>query len=220
MLPLSKDTRLAARICRLFNVAVRTLSTTKEGIQYDFSSVDVSKHTIKLSDKQKKWRRKDLDGKSLIASTLSEMETDVSFQETLQKVKEVGKKKMTLEEKKIRRRCLDDLGVVGFREFLDANTTHRNIDKRGATDVFQLNIGLYCNQGEYMNYLFEGKEGGREGDLSFTNKRINNPLADYRTNSVQSLPRRELTEAEGADDNRDSRQVPRNSATFTNCNHT
>jgi len=122
---------------------------------YDQSSTDLLFHSIKLDrDKQKQnqkqkqmqkqlpWRRKDLTGNSLIASTLEEMENDSEFQLSLQNLKQMGQKKLTLEEKKIRRRALDDLNVPPFKEFKEAGGDRR----RRQCEVLQLNIGLYCNQ--------------------------------------------------------------------------
>ena len=47
------------------------------------------------------------------------------------------------EEKKQRRRALDNLGIPTFDEFLK----QRNIPlKRGKAQTMMINIGLYCNQ--------------------------------------------------------------------------
>ena len=70
------------------------------------TSVDVANIKLSRPDKEKieeqnkraRWRRKDLDGKSLIGDTLVEMEGDEDFQRTLKELKSTGKKKMTMEE--------------------------------------------------------------------------------------------------------------------------
>ena len=55
----------------------------------------------------------------------------------------MGQKRMTLEEKKTRRRALSDIGVPPFEEFL----AQRGLAvARAPTEIMQLNIGLYCNQ--------------------------------------------------------------------------
>jgi hypothetical protein len=46
------------------------------------------------------------------------MEADEDFKLTMAQLKEVGQQKLTLEERKRRRRALDDLGVPDFAEFL------------------------------------------------------------------------------------------------------
>ena len=56
----------------------------------------------------------------------------------------MGQKKLTLEEKKQRRRALDELGVPSFWDFI-VNSDAKPLDRQ-PTSVLQLNIGLYCNQ--------------------------------------------------------------------------
>mmetsp|Transcript_12724 Transcript_12724/g.24334 ORF Transcript_12724/g.24334 Transcript_12724/m.24334 type:complete len:459 (-) Transcript_12724:1180-2556(-) len=82
---------------------------------------------------------------SLISETLSTMESDSEFQLTAQRLKEVGAEKMSLEERKNRRRALDNLGIPDFFEFLEKEKVARDLVRRPA-EVLQLNIGLYCNQ--------------------------------------------------------------------------
>ena len=50
---------------------------------------------------------------------------------------------MGQEEQKRRRRALDQLGVPNFDEFLKKQGLSL---PRAKTTIFQLNIGLYCNQ--------------------------------------------------------------------------
>jgi len=80
---------------------------------------------------------------SLIADTLKEMEGDAEFQLNAKRLRELGQKKLTMQEKKNRRRALTELGVPQFREFLAEQNL---MPKRKPAEVFQLNIGLYCNQ--------------------------------------------------------------------------
>lgn len=123
-------------------------SSPSPATTYDLSSLDVSKHSIKLTAKQRAWRRKDLAGQSLVSDTLQAMEVDTEFQRTLKELKTLGAKKMTLEEKKHRRRALSALGVADFRDFLPTAVPppHDALSRRTAAAVLQLNIGLYCNQ--------------------------------------------------------------------------
>ncbi|CAN0006806.1 unnamed protein product, partial [Phaeothamnion confervicola] len=59
------------------------------------------------------------------------------------RLKKLGQAKMTLEEKKQRRRALHDLGLPGFRHFLQQSNLAIT---RLPPKILQLNIGLYCNQ--------------------------------------------------------------------------
>lgn len=94
---------------------------------------------------------------SLIPETLEEMETDVEFQKVQKKLLEVGQKELTREERRQRQRSLDALGVANFAStlkvlkslFLDLNLLQKHDVTeliRGPAEIFQLNIGLYCNQ--------------------------------------------------------------------------
>jgi hypothetical protein len=53
-----------------------------------------------------------------VPETLKEMETDVDFQRTRQALLERGQAALTAEERKKRRRALDNLGVPSFDQFL------------------------------------------------------------------------------------------------------
>ena len=55
---------------------------------------------------------------SLIPTTLREMDADPEFQATAKQLREVGQQRLTLEERKNRRRALDALGVPDFEPFL------------------------------------------------------------------------------------------------------
>ena len=72
------------------------------------------------------------------------MENDAEFQLTATRLREVGAKKMSLEERKTRRRALNDLGVPDFWEFVEQSGAPA-LDRR-VTETLQVNIGLYCNQ--------------------------------------------------------------------------
>ncbi|CAM9765771.1 unnamed protein product, partial [Sphacelaria rigidula] len=97
--------------------------------------------------REKKWEGlKGLDARtagSLIPDTLQKMENDQEFKLTAAKLKKLGQKKLTMEERKIRRRALTDRGLPSFQEFIK----EKNIAiERDTSTIFQLNIGLYCNQ--------------------------------------------------------------------------
>lgn len=130
----------------------------------DYGSTPIEVDQIRL-EKIKKWRRKDLDGRSLVEDTMKDLETDVDFQLTAKALREMGAQRMSLEERKVRRRALDALGVPDFKTFvqekmmeeeksspLTVNENSAAEKKTGAVisrkdpTVFQLNIGLYCNQ--------------------------------------------------------------------------
>ncbi|GAQ78074.1 hypothetical protein KFL_000070430 [Klebsormidium nitens] len=81
---------------------------------------------------------------SLVPETLKEMETDVDFQRTKQALLERGQAALTAEERKKRRRALDNLGVPSFDHFLKEQGLSPLTRKPVTT--LQLNIGLYCNQ--------------------------------------------------------------------------
>ena len=65
------------------------------------------------------------------------------FKVTAAQLKKFGQRRLTLQERKARRRCLEDLGVPSFDAFIAARGLGVT---RVAPTVLQLNIGLYCNQ--------------------------------------------------------------------------
>lgn len=114
------------------------------------TSVDVHEHKLKRPERKKKqWVG--LDGLkartsgSLVPDTLAAMEGDDEFKITAQQLRKQGQKKLTLAEKKLRRRALHELGVPDFKDFCTENDKLETLD-RVATEVLQINIGLYCNQ--------------------------------------------------------------------------
>ena len=86
------------------------------------------------------------------------MAENEDFQETAQRLKDIGLKGMSKEEKTKRRRALDSLGVPTFNQFLaqkldntgtnsgTGSDTGEMILQRRDTQVLQLNVGLFCNQ--------------------------------------------------------------------------
>ena len=81
---------------------------------------------------------------SLIGETLQEMDSDPTLASTLKDLKTKGQRKLTLEERKKRRRSLSATRVPSFWEFITEQ--HKCSLKRLPTSIFQMNIGLYCNQ--------------------------------------------------------------------------
>jgi sulfatase maturation enzyme AslB (radical SAM superfamily) len=89
---------------------------------------------------------------SLIPTTLREMEQDVGDSEgvelTAARLREVGQRRLTLEERKRRRRALDAIGAPDFLPFLEEQQVvapGAPLPKH-ATTLLQVNVGLYCNQ--------------------------------------------------------------------------
>eukprot|EP00879_Flechtneria_rotunda_P029583 GHRR01032006.1.p1 GENE.GHRR01032006.1~~GHRR01032006.1.p1 ORF type:complete len:478 (+),score=123.98 GHRR01032006.1:211-1434(+) len=72
------------------------------------------------------------------------MATDTEFQATLAAVKAKGQAQLTREEAKARKRSLQDLGLPGFTNKLQAAGFEPL--RRKTCTTLQLNIGLYCNQ--------------------------------------------------------------------------
>jgi sulfatase maturation enzyme AslB (radical SAM superfamily) len=69
------------------------------------------------------------------------MLNDEQFQATQKALKAQGQAKLTKEERKLRQRALDDLGIKAFDQFVSAAQM-----KRKPTEILQINVGLYCNQ--------------------------------------------------------------------------
>jgi radical SAM/Cys-rich protein len=116
----------------------------------DFGKTSVEVDKIHLEPKKTKWRRQDLFGSSIVKQTLQELEDDEEFQATNEKLKSIGQEAMSKEERTKRRRALDKLGVPSFANFLrqeiETDDGTPFILKRKTPAIFQINIGLYCNQ--------------------------------------------------------------------------
>lgn len=78
---------------------------------------------------------------SLIQETLESMVEDQGHTHT--DLRTFGQKKLTLEERKKRRRALNELSVPSFKDFISEKGCALT---RLPASIFQLNIGLYCNQ--------------------------------------------------------------------------
>ncbi|KAG2448117.1 hypothetical protein HYH02_006702 [Chlamydomonas schloesseri] len=81
---------------------------------------------------------------SLIPETLEDMEADAELKEHLAALEAAGQQALTREERLKRQRSLDALGAPSFY----ATCAEAGVAplKRSAARIFQLNIGLYCNQ--------------------------------------------------------------------------
>ncbi|EFN56641.1 hypothetical protein CHLNCDRAFT_57533 [Chlorella variabilis] len=81
---------------------------------------------------------------SLIPETLEELDSDEELQQLHARIQQEGQAALTREEQQRRQRSLDRLGVAPFGQVLKASGVSPLV--RRPTAVFQLNIGLYCNQ--------------------------------------------------------------------------
>lgn len=112
----------------------------------DVANVNLSK-PAKAPQRSSKWVG--LDGLSdrtkgsLIPETLQGMENDEEFQLVAAKLKKMGQQKLTMEEKKIRRRALKDRNLPSFQQHIEDLSIKISREK---STIFQLNIGLFCNQ--------------------------------------------------------------------------
>eukprot|EP00093_Oithona_nana_P011141 11141.XXX_772797_774448_1 [CDS] Oithona nana genome sequencing. len=97
------------------------------------TSVDVHQHKLSRPTKNKRT--------SLIPETLRDMLSDQEFQAAQRALQAKGQLALTKEERKQRQRALDEIGVPSFIQ----KVGEENLPRR-ATEVLQLNVGLYCNQ--------------------------------------------------------------------------
>jgi radical SAM/Cys-rich protein len=79
-----------------------------------------------------------------VDQTLDALEDNSEFQATAKRYVEMGAEKISREERAMRRRALDDLGINPFNSFLKENGIPKL--ERKAPTVLQINIGLLCNQ--------------------------------------------------------------------------
>jgi len=86
---------------------------------------------------------KDTTRHSLVAESIKHVEEDEEHMLTADALRKLGQAQLTKEERIKRRRALDTLGVPTFDEFLGQQKL--SLDK-GAIEILQMNIGLYCNQ--------------------------------------------------------------------------
>ena len=69
-------------------------------------------------------------------------------QATVEQLRKLGQKRLTVAERRRRRRALDTLGVPEFEPFLEQRCAKPVGEPllRGAVSTLQVNVGLYCNQ--------------------------------------------------------------------------
>eukprot|EP00960_Hanusia_phi_P044761 756805-Hanusia_phi.AAC.6 len=112
----------------------------------DFNTdVNVHEHTMVLRKVREKKieEMKSRTSASLIPESMKHVEEDEEHKTTARNLKELGQQRLTMEERKKRRRALDNLGIPSFEKFLaDKNASL----KKREIEILQLNIGLYCNQ--------------------------------------------------------------------------
>ncbi|XP_062610907.1 uncharacterized protein LOC134272725 [Saccostrea cucullata] len=160
-------TPVCIRCQPIFGLSLR-LCSSKTGSHYkdvhlpDYNtSVDINSHRLTRPQKPPptpKWEGLQALAErtkgSLIPETLKAMDEDEDFKLTAAKIKEMGTKKMTREERKRRQRALTDLNVPDFETFWKlkrAENGAQGADKEDALikktiEILQANIGLYCNQ--------------------------------------------------------------------------
>jgi len=132
---------------------VRQLSSTLDApTPVDVASIRLSRPKRAPPKKEGSWvglpgleERIKKEG-SLINETLREMDGDEEFKLTAKRLKEHGQAKLTLEEKKRRRRALDKLEVPEFATYLRETAQVEKVGSRRRTKILQVNVGLYCNQ--------------------------------------------------------------------------
>lgn len=79
----------------------------------------------------------------MIPSVLEDMESDTEYQELMERMK-LGQEELTRQESDYRQAALDRLNVPPFQRVMrDAGVSPL---VRDTATIFQLNIGLYCNQ--------------------------------------------------------------------------
>jgi radical SAM/Cys-rich protein len=113
----------------------RMLSSTFNNNADDETSVKTHEHVLKQSksDIERQKRRR------LLALNNLQIEKGVGLiEQTLDEMKNEQVVKMTTEERKLKRRSLE--GLPSFDDFLPSKL------QRKETKIFQINIGLYCNQ--------------------------------------------------------------------------
>lgn len=76
--------------------------------------------------------------------SLDDLAADPEAQALIERLKVKGQAELTNEERKARQRSLDSLEVPHFLQVLADNGVSPL--KRVPIEIFQLNIGLYCNQ--------------------------------------------------------------------------
>ena len=135
---------------RRFASGAEATDTVKKPSLPDFNT-DVNIHEHKLQRPKLPGTWEGLDGLkertkgSLIPQTLEAMSKDEDFKLTAKQLRQMGQVKMSQEERKKRQRALDQYGVPDFAKVVEHQASGDQLTRRPAR-IFQLNVGLYCNQ--------------------------------------------------------------------------
>lgn len=82
---------------------------------------------------------------SLVPDTLREMDApDGDFAAAAKQLREVGRERLSIQERKRRRRALDSLGIESFASHLQSRGL--DVPIKASPTTLQVNVGLYCNQ--------------------------------------------------------------------------
>ncbi len=109
---------LAFRLRSVFPSQFRSFAL-KSPVTPDFNtSVDIHTHTLRTRRAEKLKMLETETAGSLIPASLKHTEQDEEHKETARQLLEMGQEKLTIEERKKRRRALHTLGVPNFHEFL------------------------------------------------------------------------------------------------------
>lgn len=128
---------------RRSTIGTTTTTTKKKTAEQD----------VLLPSVSERWIREDLFGESLVGDTLRSLETDTEFQRTSERLDTLGPAAVSREERTLRRRALEDLGVPDWLTLVAQHKAARlgapqlplPLRRRTPT-LLQVNIGLYCNQ--------------------------------------------------------------------------
>jgi sulfatase maturation enzyme AslB (radical SAM superfamily) len=69
---------------------------------------------------------------------------DGDFAASAKQLREVGRERLSIEERKRRRRALDSLGIESFASHLHSRGLPAPV--KASPTTLQVNVGLYCNQ--------------------------------------------------------------------------
>lgn len=112
-------------------------------VETDCTHGDVCSISLRKARVKKIIELKDSTRHSLVAESIKHVEEDEEHMLTADALRKLGQAQLTKQERIKRRRALDTLGVPTFDEFLAQQKLALN---KGAIEILQMNIGLYCNQ--------------------------------------------------------------------------
>ncbi|TFJ83877.1 hypothetical protein NSK_004974 [Nannochloropsis salina CCMP1776] len=126
---------LPGRLALQASIRVKHLTTPATSTKVDSEAESLIPETLAAMEEERK--AKALKGRSPSVSSSTSKSTSVA------ELKALGRTRLSLEERKRRRRALDGLGIAPFSRFLREQGLNL---ERTLTETLQLNIGLYCNQ--------------------------------------------------------------------------